>query len=197
MLKVLEDARLVTAEWEQSATNGEETPETVYVDVTHEALIREWRTLDDWLHEDRDGLLIDRRLTESAQWWVQLKGDPGALLRGVRLAQTVEWATAHGGDLNDQEREFLAASREQAEAEQHEQERIQHEREKRSSGNWSRRRRWRQKSRRARERIEAVGGGGRLVVVLALRSLVCCLDSTARCSQSTARCGLSTARADK
>ena len=88
VLQVLEDARLVTAEREQSATAGEETPETVYVDVTHEALIREWRTLDNWLHEDREGLLVHRRLTEAAQEWVLLKRDPGALFRGVRLAQT-------------------------------------------------------------------------------------------------------------
>jgi formylglycine-generating enzyme required for sulfatase activity len=128
VLKVLEDARLVTAEREQAAA-GEESTEAVYVDVTHEALIREWAKLDDWLHEDREGLRIHRRLTEAAQEWVQLQRDPGAMWRGVRLAQTGEWATAHDGDLNDQEREFLVASREQAEAEQRAQGRIQLERE--------------------------------------------------------------------
>ena len=62
-----------------------------------------------------------------------MKRDPGALWRGVRLAQTAEWARSHDGDLNDLEREFLNASREQVEAEQREKERIQREREEASS----------------------------------------------------------------
>ena len=42
-----------------------------YVDVTHEALIREWPTLRDWLSEDREGLRVHRKLTEAAQEWAQ------------------------------------------------------------------------------------------------------------------------------
>ena len=39
-----------------------------------------------WLDEDREGRLVHRRLTEAAQEWEALGRDPGALLRGARLA---------------------------------------------------------------------------------------------------------------
>ena len=69
VLRTLADARLVTI--------GEGT-----VEVAHEALIRHWPTLREWLDEDREGRLLHRRLTEAAQEWEALGRDPGALLRG-------------------------------------------------------------------------------------------------------------------
>ena len=84
VLKRLEDERLVTAERAAAApadgARGE--PEAVYVDVTHEALISEWPRLNTWLNEDREGLLVHRRLTEAAQEWQDLGRDSGALFRG-------------------------------------------------------------------------------------------------------------------
>ena len=64
------------------------------VEVAHEALIRHWPTLRAWLLEDRDGRRVHRRITESAQEWAALDRDPGALLRGGRLAPAAEWADA-------------------------------------------------------------------------------------------------------
>ncbi len=120
VLNLLEDARLVTAEREQSVAEteveAEEAAETVFVDVTHEALIREWSRLDAWLHENREWLRIHRRLTEAAQEWKDLNHDRDMLFRGVLLAQTIEWAGAHQEDLNDLERAFLATSQAQVEA---------------------------------------------------------------------------------
>jgi WD40 repeat protein len=81
------------------------------VEVAHEALIREWPTLRSWLDEDRDGLRLHRRLTEAAQSWEELDCDPGELFRGARLAQAAEWESAHPDELNNLERDFLAASR--------------------------------------------------------------------------------------
>jgi WD40 repeat protein/class 3 adenylate cyclase/energy-coupling factor transporter ATP-binding protein EcfA2 len=104
VLRTLADARLVTI--------GEQT-----VEVAHEALIREWPTLREWLDEDREGRLLHRRLTESAQEWEALGRDPGALFRGARLATTGDWATAHDPELNQLEREFLTASRQASERE--------------------------------------------------------------------------------
>ena len=104
VLKILVDARLVTV------AHGT-------AEVGHEALIREWPALRQWLAEDRDGLRLERRLTDTAQDWEALDRDPGALWRGARLAQTVEWASGHNGGLNTLEREFLTAARAQAEGE--------------------------------------------------------------------------------
>jgi WD40 repeat protein/transcriptional regulator with XRE-family HTH domain len=104
VLNTLADARLITLN-EDSA------------EVAHEALIREWQRLHEWLTEDREGLRVHRHLTDAAREWAVLGGDAGALYRGARLAQAQEWAAANEGRLNDAERTFLAASVQQ---EQHE-----------------------------------------------------------------------------
>ncbi len=97
VLKKLADARLITM--------AEETAE-----VAHEALIREWATLREWLSENREGLRLHRHLTQAAQEWDKLNRDADALYRGARLAQALEWADAHADDLNVPERAFLDAS---------------------------------------------------------------------------------------
>ena len=99
MLQILADARLITT--------GKET-----VEVAHEALIREWPTLREWLEEDREGLRVHRHLTEAAGEWERLQRDPAELYRGARLARALEWATGHDAALNPLERAFLAASEE-------------------------------------------------------------------------------------
>ena len=111
VLQTLAEARLVTI--------GERT-----VEVAHEALIRHWPTLREWLDQDREGRLVHRRLTEAAQEWEALGGDPGALFRGTRLATTGDWATAHDPELNELEREFLTVSRQASQAEAERQRRI-------------------------------------------------------------------------
>lgn len=109
VLKMLADARLVITD--KGAA-----------EVAHEALIREWPQLREWLADDREGLRVHRRLTEAAVEWQSLQRDPGALIRGVRLAQTIVWVQDHGNDLNDLEQEFLDASQRQVEQEHQEQE---------------------------------------------------------------------------
>jgi WD40 repeat protein len=81
------------------------------VEVTHEALLREWPRLREWLTDDVDGRRLHQRLGESARAWIANERDPSELLRGSRLSATDEWATAHDADLNDSERDFLDASR--------------------------------------------------------------------------------------
>jgi WD40 repeat protein/class 3 adenylate cyclase len=104
VLRVLVDARLITT--------GEGT-----VEVAHEALIRHWPTLREWLDEDREGRLVHRRLTEAAQEWETLGQDPGTLYRGARLAAALDWTADHELDLNELERAFVTESSEFAELE--------------------------------------------------------------------------------
>ncbi|HXF60362.1 MAG TPA: hypothetical protein VNK95_02020 [Caldilineaceae bacterium] len=105
ILQRLVEARLVTV--------GEGT-----VELAHEALIREWPALRQWLVENREWLRIHRHLTEAAQEWEALARDPGELYRGGRLAQVLEWVEPHWEELNQLEREFLTASRQLAEQEE-------------------------------------------------------------------------------
>jgi WD40 repeat protein/class 3 adenylate cyclase len=109
VLNLLADARLITL--------GEETAE-----VAHEALIREWPTLREWLNRDREGLRLHRHLTEAAYEWELLGRDAGALYRGAHLSQAREWAALHPNALNIGEREFLAESINQERREEQERE---------------------------------------------------------------------------
>ncbi|MEP6896606.1 MAG: WD40 repeat domain-containing protein, partial [Chloroflexota bacterium] len=109
VLNLLAEARLVTL--------GEDT-----VEVAHEALIREWPTLREWLTQDRNGLLLHRQLTDAAHEWELLERDAGSVYRGARLAQAREWATLNPNTLNAGERAFLDASNELEQREQAEHE---------------------------------------------------------------------------
>jgi WD40 repeat protein/DNA-binding SARP family transcriptional activator len=103
VLQVLAEARLITL-----SANA--------VEVAHEALIREWPLLRDWLNRDRESLRLRRRMTDVAQDWERLGHDPGLLYRGVALSQALDWA-ADGDDLDPLEREFLERSEEASEQE--------------------------------------------------------------------------------
>lgn len=95
VLDILARARLLTL--------GSET-----VELTHEALIRSWPRLSEWINEDRELLRVHRRLTEAAAEWDQHERDPGLLYRGGRLAA---WGSRPFDRLNDLERTFLTAGR--------------------------------------------------------------------------------------
>ena len=97
VLDALTDARLLTID--EGA-----------VEVAHEALLREWPRLREWLEEDRAGRRLREHLTEQAREW-ELAGDAGDLYRGARLATALDWAADHDAALNDLERAFLDESR--------------------------------------------------------------------------------------
>jgi WD40 repeat protein/class 3 adenylate cyclase len=87
------------------------------VEVSHEALIREWPLLRRWLDEDREGLQLHRRLTDDASEWNRYDRDPGMLYRGARLSAATEWADDREQLLSPDEREFLDAARAARESE--------------------------------------------------------------------------------
>lgn len=104
---------------------GREGQET-FVEVSHEALIREWPALCEWLAQNREELRLERRLLQAAAEWLGLDHDPGALLQGARLAQAEEWLAKHA-DAPTLLRQFLQASVEaRAEAQERE---LAHQRE--------------------------------------------------------------------
>ncbi len=104
VLNTLAEARLITLH-EDSA------------EVAHEALIREWHRLHEWLTQDREGLLLHRHLTNSVHEWEARGHDPAELYRGARLAQMREWSAANEERLNASERAFISASIEQVQRE--------------------------------------------------------------------------------
>ncbi|MEO8476883.1 MAG: adenylate/guanylate cyclase domain-containing protein [Actinomycetota bacterium] len=94
------------------------------VEVAHEALLREWPRLEEWLEEDRASRRHRRHLTTAAKEW-QVGGlDTAELYRGARLASALDWTTEHNLELNELERRFLAESRSVAERESERQRRT-------------------------------------------------------------------------
>jgi WD40 repeat protein len=104
VLAALADARLVTV--------GEG-----FVEVAHEALLREWPRLRGWIEEDAEGRRLHRHITEAATEWDAAGRDQGELYRGTRLAGALDWSADHALDLNKLEREFVTESREVSEHE--------------------------------------------------------------------------------
>ena len=121
VLEVLVKQRLVTVDGDS-------------VEVAHEALIRRWPQLREWLDDNRERLRFQRRFDRDAREWAKLlKRDPGALYRGARLAQAEEWAAAGAVMLNALSTEFLEASkqaivREEQETEARRQQQLEQQR---------------------------------------------------------------------
>ena len=88
-----------------------------HVEVAHEALLREWPRLQEWLEEDAAGRQVRLHLIGAVRDWEERGREPGDLYRGARLATALEWAGEHAVELNASEREFLQASQRSAELE--------------------------------------------------------------------------------
>src|SRR5262249_52289238 len=97
ILARLIDERLVTAE------------DNTYM-LSHEALIRAWPRLQQWLTEDRDGLRLHRELADRARAWDRLARDPGSLYAGAELELARRWVTHHLDDLHGVEHDFYQTS---------------------------------------------------------------------------------------
>lgn len=82
------------------------------VEVAHEALTREWDRLEEWITDERDDLVVRRRLDEALAEWKDAGQDPSYLPSGSRLAQFEEWADSTSLSMSTQEREFLDAGTE-------------------------------------------------------------------------------------
>lgn len=84
---------------------GEETAE-----IIHEALIREWRMLRQWLEEDREYRLWDQRSTLSCRQWHRLEEDPDLLLRGNALIEAERWMQERRAEIGPLKQEFIETS---------------------------------------------------------------------------------------
>lgn len=92
-------------------TKGD-TPAYDQIEVSHEALIRNWGMFVTWLEEERETLRKRVRLSEAAEQWRMQGKESGELLRGSRLEDARRYE-----DLNSLESEFVAASLNEKEAE--------------------------------------------------------------------------------
>jgi hypothetical protein len=98
VLDKLIEARLVRL------TKGD-TPNDTQVEVAHEALIRNWHQLLEWLEDERVNLRQRLRLKIAAIQWEEQERDNSALLRGALLEEARRY-----DDLTDLEQKFIRVS---------------------------------------------------------------------------------------
>jgi WD40 repeat protein len=103
LVKHLADARLVVTGWDDI-----EKIETV--EIVHEALIREWRTLRKWITTNREFRIWQERFKQDVRDWENSNQNPEALLQGTRLAVAEDWYKQRGDELTPQARDFITAS---------------------------------------------------------------------------------------
>ncbi|NDJ75955.1 MAG: protein kinase [Chloroflexi bacterium] len=80
------------------------------VEVAHEAILREWKQLRDWLNESRHDIRLQRLLAHTTTDWFNAGQDRSYLLHGTRLQQFEDWAASTRLALTSQERDFLQTS---------------------------------------------------------------------------------------
>ncbi len=84
------------------------------VEVAHEALIRYWPTLQNWLNQNRNDLLLRETINQAAQEWQQHQEQPGQdtylIHQGGRLEDAeVLWKHPKFVHLNQEEAEYVLA----------------------------------------------------------------------------------------
>jgi len=102
LIQYLADKRLIVTSRNEA---GSET-----VEVVHEALIRSWDRLREWIDADRAFRSWQEGLRANLRQWESTGQDKGALLRGVPLAQAEEWLANRTEDLSPAEAAFIRAS---------------------------------------------------------------------------------------
>ena len=85
------------------------------VDVAHEALIRHWRLLRQWIEQNRDRLRQQRRIEASAVTWQEQQKSQGYLLQGLPLDEAMQFQKQQADTfpLSNAARTFIQRSRRQ------------------------------------------------------------------------------------
>lgn len=111
VLQKLFDAHLV------HISEGDTAADT-QIEVAHEALVRNWPLLVDWLEDERETIRQHQRITEAAEQWHRLQRVSDALWPSALLNEALRVIEHRHVQLSDLETEFINASRQQIEDEQ-------------------------------------------------------------------------------
>lgn len=86
------------------------------VEIAHEALLRSWPMLRDWLDESRDFLLGSQQLEQDLEQWQEASpaDRARALLSGLKLARARVWLAERSGQLRPDLRQFIQDSQKRA-----------------------------------------------------------------------------------
>lgn len=102
LIQHLADERLVVT--------GKDEINTETVEVVHEALIRGWGQLREWMAVNRSFRSWQEGLRAALRGWEASQSDEGALLRGGPLAQAEDWLTKRGAEISQTEHAYIQES---------------------------------------------------------------------------------------
>src|SRR5262249_7812226 len=103
-------ARLAEHPWRLVVIGEREVDRRIVAEVAHEALLRAWPRLADWLRDERD-FLVGKGDTERAQRrWRDVGQVDKALLTGFDLARAEESLTTRSEDLSPEMTAFVQSS---------------------------------------------------------------------------------------
>ncbi|MBN2005062.1 MAG: CHAT domain-containing protein [Anaerolineae bacterium] len=101
LLLHLADRRLLTTDEVQGVES---------VEIIHDALLKEWPRLKQWLAEQREFYLWRQRLEDQLRLWESKAHDDGALLRGALLVEAEQWMQKQPEELNPDECAYIKKS---------------------------------------------------------------------------------------
>ena len=102
-IQVMADARLLVIG--QERVDGDYT-----VEVAHEALIRKWPRMREWLAENQEFLLWLRRLQGAKEIWQHNREDEASLLHGNPLHEAKRWLNTCHVSLGMDDKAYIQAS---------------------------------------------------------------------------------------
>lgn len=98
------------AEYRLLSLDNDPATRTPTVELAHEAILRAWVRLHNWLNENRDDIKSQRQLAAMAAEWRTANQDTSFLARGARLEQFEKWIADTQLALTQAERNYLSAS---------------------------------------------------------------------------------------
>lgn len=107
------ESRLLVTSREIRSHSDQTAEANIWVEVGHEALIREWDRLKGWIAEDFENLRLGADLLRAAGDWNTARRDRAYLLTGTRLSRAEEWLGT--ADASALQRDYVRASVEERE----------------------------------------------------------------------------------
>jgi Novel STAND NTPase 1/TIR domain/Chlamydia polymorphic membrane protein (Chlamydia_PMP) repeat len=80
---------------------ADETAGTTRIEVSHEALIREWPRLGEWMREARKDIRLQQAISAAVANWEQHGKPADRLYRGSQLKEAEAWATRNSPSSNE------------------------------------------------------------------------------------------------
>ena len=102
------ESRLLITSREISTREEEDAEPKIWLEVSHEALIREWDRFADWIADNKEALRYGSELLKAAQDWYNSGQDVAYLLTGSRLKRAEAWLET--ADANKLQKAFIKRS---------------------------------------------------------------------------------------